>query len=149
MLHFFFFSVEFNSLFCFLIRKIYGICSDFLEKKQIKKILPRDTYPSFDKRSICLFHLLIPAGVVNCQTPTTGLILRLPHCWLFFRRRLGLYTQGRWAQIQLFLPSFLDPLVAPHPLSVSCLLFLSDPAVSHILYTPSMLAPIFGCPRGP
>lgn len=30
----FFFSVEFNSLFCFLIRKIYGICSDFLEKNK-------------------------------------------------------------------------------------------------------------------
>lgn len=123
------------------------------KKKQIKKILPRDTYPSFDKRFIRLFHLLIPAGVVNCQTPTTALILRLPHCWLFFRWRLGLYIQGRWAQIQLFLPSLLDPLVAPHPLSmplsVSCLPFLSDPAVSHILYIPSMLAPVFSCPRGP
>jgi len=37
---FFFFSVEFNSLSCFLIRKIYGIRSDFLEKNKSKKSFP-------------------------------------------------------------------------------------------------------------
>ena len=50
----FFFSVEFNSLSCFLIRKIYRIHSNFLEINRSKK-----SFPGILTQLWQMFHLLI------------------------------------------------------------------------------------------
>lgn len=133
-------SVDSNSLSCFLIRKIYRIHFDFLGKKKIPSQGCLSRLPP-------VFPLLI-SPLNSCwgcsRSDSQGRVdSGLPHCWLLFRLRLGLYIQGRWAQMQLFLPrswTLLRPLVSPlRPFSpsVSFLPFLSNPAhLSHAFLAP-------------
>ena len=113
-----FFLVEFSFLSCFLIRKIYRIHFDFL-----KNSFPGMLISASASVSSADFTSLISAGLFTCQTSAAGLILRLPHCWLCFRLRVGLYIQGWWAQMKLFSPLLLYPF-SPFVLSSSLLLLL-------------------------
>lgn len=64
----FFLKVEFNSLSCFLIKNLWGLHFDVFKRE----FLPKNAYLGFCKCFTCFFHLLIPVGVVNCQTSTAG-----------------------------------------------------------------------------
>lgn len=102
-------------------------------KKQIKNP-SQDTYPSFDKCSICIC-LLIPAGVVNCQTPTSR--ADSASCLI-----VGSFSDGGWVFIlrAMGTNTALSPLIpgpsasSPHTLCLSSYSFYLDPAVS-IYYT--------------
>lgn len=107
----FFFSVEFNFWSCFLIRKIYRIHFDFL-----KNSFPGMLISASGKCFICLFYLLIPAGVVNASDFNSRADSGAASLLALFQTEAGSLYSGPMAQMQLFSPSLPVPSCGPSAL---------------------------------